>query len=194
MAAILSSTILDNLKFKDNISTTDQISTYIEETLSTYSEFKGILSSFPENATYGEIISVDGKEYIYTKEETWEELGNILRDLLLQTSNILILGKDLVGSVPMITLTDSNNTAEITVVPDNSKVLTGEFIINNQSTNATISLTNIKRVVWVGDEPVMSLIGKHFFAYKILSESESNYTLYLNEYFIDEDEVVTTIL
>lgn len=192
--AILNSKIVDQLKFKDKISTTEDISSYIDDTLSSYTEFVGVLDALPESGKYGEIISVDGKEYIYTKEDTWEELGNILRDLLLQTSNTLTLGKDLVGSVPMITLTDSNNTAEITVVPDNSKVLTGEFIINNQSTNATISLTNIKRVVWVGDEPVMSLIGKHFFAYKILSESESNYTLYLNEYFIDEDEVVTTIL
>lgn len=192
--AILNSKIVDQLKFKDKISTTEDISSYIDDTLSSYTEFVGVVDVLPESGKYGEIISVDGKEYIYTKEETWEELGNILRDLLLQTSNILILGKDLVGSVPMITLTDSNNTAEITVVPDNSKVLAGEFIINNQSTNATISLTNINRVVWVGDEPVMSLIGKHFFAYKILSESESNYTLYLNEYFIDEDEVVTTIL
>lgn len=191
--AILNSKIVDQLKFKDKISTTEDISSYIDDTLSSYTEFVGVLDALPESGKYGEIISVDGKEYIYTKEDTWEELGNILRDLLLQTSNTLTLGKDLVGSVPMITLTDSNNTAEITVVPDNSKVLTGEFIINNQSTNATISLTNINRIVLVGDEPVMSLIGKHFFAYKILSESESNYTLYLNEYFIDEDETVTTI-
>lgn len=190
--AILNSKPVDQLKFKDKISTTEAISSYIDDTLSSYIEFIGVAETLPESGNYGEMISVDGKEYIYTKENTWEELGNILRDLLLQDSNTIILGKESAGNVPMITLTDSNNTAEITAVPDNSKVLTGEFIINNQSTNATVSLATVNRVVWVGDEPVMSIIGKHFFAYKILSESESNYTLYLNEYFIDEDEATTT--
>lgn len=184
--ATLSSKTVNDLKFKDNISTTEAISSYIDETLSSYVDFVGVLSALPDSGKYGEVVSVDGKEYIYTKENYWEELGNILRDLLLQDSNMIILGRDSVGNVPMITLTDDNNTAEISAIPDSSKVLTGEFIINNQSTNATVSLSSINRVVWVGDEPVMSIVGKHFFAYKILSESDS-YTLYLNEYFIDED-------
>jgi hypothetical protein len=73
----------------------------------------------------------------------------------------------------------------------------GEFIIDVTEEMTDMTLTFVENrntsLVWVGDIPNLSIIGKHHFAYKVVDYSMRNTTLYLNEYFVEEAEQVEEV-